>query len=180
MPTCIRTKVDCSGKSLRVLREIWGFWNSLSYKIVLKTRKFREAPRHIVGQLNESLLGENVFQNPQIFRKTLRLFPEHSTLDTYKCFYKTTKVPWGGPTTFFWAVLGIWYGNTMALEDCRVFFILIDKQLPSLQKWPAHSLVLTEFPLPCCAVGLFWLFFFCKYISQFWFAALRPNSRCIV
>jgi hypothetical protein len=33
------TKVDCSGKSLRVLQEIWGFWNSFSYKIVLKNRK---------------------------------------------------------------------------------------------------------------------------------------------
>jgi hypothetical protein len=45
---------------------------------------------HIIGQLNEvphgilrvliNLLDENVFQNPQIFRKTLRLFPEQSTL----------------------------------------------------------------------------------------------------
>jgi hypothetical protein len=27
-----------------------------------------------------NLLDENVFQNPQIFHKTLRLFPEQSTL----------------------------------------------------------------------------------------------------
>jgi hypothetical protein len=49
----------------------------------------RHAP-HIIGQLYGvlheilwvfiKLLDENVFQNPQIFRKTLRLFPEKSTL----------------------------------------------------------------------------------------------------
>jgi hypothetical protein len=26
----VQTKVDCSGKNLRVLRKIWGFWNTFS------------------------------------------------------------------------------------------------------------------------------------------------------
>jgi hypothetical protein len=36
-----------SGENLRCWWKIWGFWNSFSYKIVLKTLKFHEAP-HIV------------------------------------------------------------------------------------------------------------------------------------
>jgi hypothetical protein len=35
------------------------------------------------------LLDENVFQNPQIFRNTLRLFPEHSTLGAVVPEHKT-------------------------------------------------------------------------------------------
>jgi hypothetical protein len=33
------SKVDCSGKSLRVLRNIWGFWNAVSFNKLIKTRK---------------------------------------------------------------------------------------------------------------------------------------------
>jgi hypothetical protein len=58
-----------------------GFWNSFSYKIVLKTRKIPWG--NCLTEFYESfinLLDEKVFQKPQIFRKTLRLFPEQSTL----------------------------------------------------------------------------------------------------
>jgi hypothetical protein len=49
-------KVECSGKRLMVCWKIWGFWNSYSYKIVLKTLiKFHEAT-HIVGQLMGCLM----------------------------------------------------------------------------------------------------------------------------
>jgi hypothetical protein len=34
-----RSKVDCSGKRLMVCWKMWGFWNSFSYKIVLKPLK---------------------------------------------------------------------------------------------------------------------------------------------
>jgi hypothetical protein len=63
------------------LQEIWGFKNSFSYNIVCKTCKipWGTPMPHIVGQLfgvlHEilrvfiNLLDENVFQNPQIFRK---------------------------------------------------------------------------------------------------------------
>jgi hypothetical protein len=36
-------KVDCSGKSLRVLREIWGFGNPFSSKKLIRLLKFHEA-----------------------------------------------------------------------------------------------------------------------------------------
>jgi hypothetical protein len=73
--------------------KIWGFWNSFSYNIVLKTLiKFHEAT-NIVGQLYglphgilhvfNTILYENEFQNPQIFQQTISLFPEQPTLNIY-------------------------------------------------------------------------------------------------
>jgi hypothetical protein len=44
-------KVDCSGKRLMVCWKIWGFWNSFSYKIVLKTCNIPWGNPYIVGQL---------------------------------------------------------------------------------------------------------------------------------
>jgi hypothetical protein len=37
-------------------------------------------PNYIVYGLPRGILHENEFQNPQIFQKTMSLFPEHSTL----------------------------------------------------------------------------------------------------
>jgi hypothetical protein len=83
------TKVDCSQKGLMVCWKIWGFWNSFSYKTVLKTlnipwgtptdAQLYGVPRGILGVFN-TILYENEIQNPQIFQQTISPFPEHSSL----------------------------------------------------------------------------------------------------
>jgi hypothetical protein len=48
---------------------------------------------HEILRVIINLLDENVFQNPQIFRKTLRLFPEQSTL-------QNTMIPCHSPIVY--------------------------------------------------------------------------------
>jgi hypothetical protein len=67
-------KKYCSGARLRVY-----------YIALIKTCKIPRGtpyswPNYGILRVYINLLDENVFQNPQIYRKTLRLSPELSTL----------------------------------------------------------------------------------------------------
>jgi hypothetical protein len=87
----LKLKVECSGKRLMVCWKIWGFWNSFSYKIVLKTCKISWGNPYSwatvwgaswnLKRVFYTILYKNEFQNPQIFQHTISLFPEHSTLE---------------------------------------------------------------------------------------------------
>jgi hypothetical protein len=66
------TKVERSGENLRCWWKTWGFWNSFSYKMVLKTNKLHEAPYipaqlygvpHWILRVFNTILYENEFQN---------------------------------------------------------------------------------------------------------------------
>jgi hypothetical protein len=102
-------KVDCSGKRLMVCWKIWGFWNSFSYKIVLKTCKIPWGNPYSWGQLYgvphgisrvfNTILYKNEFQNPQIFQQTISLFPEQSTLAKVNISFRGVDYlgPWSHP-----------------------------------------------------------------------------------
>jgi hypothetical protein len=88
--------VDCSGKSLRFLRKIWGFWNTFSSNELIKTRKnpwgtwfsCLQLPNYM-GCLTEFYESFTLFYTKmsfKILKISVRLFPEQSTFESCHLF----------------------------------------------------------------------------------------------